>query len=552
MLDNPTPETVDARPPAPTAPTTGLFSAQLAQWCDRHRYWLFAGVVLIYLAGYTGQWRIGPDTAIHMDVAQNIAAGQGYTHPTDLHRNVNPGLALLTAATFRIFGSEQLYAINAVMTLLALASLGLTFWLMRIHLDRPTATAVTLLLAATAGLYQSSLEVLTDLPFLVGVLLFLVGYELVQRTSNRVWLGLTMLVAGTAIMAVFRSVVLTFLAAMGVVFIVHIIRSPLRLRFVVASILVLATILVVRMTDPRTGSGNVALRDESKVMATASNPTRSIPRALDNNLPKLISDSLPKALVGLDLGTPTLLVISIISAVGLLALCRKNLTWGLVIGFFILQWLIFTTATRYVLAILPLCALSWWLAVRILESRVNVQWRKAVVLSLLAIWVVPNLVAVGKLTWEQRQPAFWAHYEDGKYQPLIAMGNAIQSHVGLKDAVIGDDANELTYLSSRRVFGPLSLRRRTDRNRTLEQFKNAGQLWVILPMEARLKSKLPPLDIDREHAIAKVDRANGKPLFLCKAKLSQANDLPERVSDAGEGQYAPLPPSTAPAVQVSR
>ena len=139
MLDTATLRAPDAESSSELTPSPSLPTAQLAQWCDRHRYWLFAGIVLIYLAGLTGHWRIGPDTAVHMAVARNIAAGQGYTHPTDLHRHINPGLSQLTAATFRVFGSDQFFAINAVMTLLAVGVLGLNFALMRMHFDRPTS-----------------------------------------------------------------------------------------------------------------------------------------------------------------------------------------------------------------------------------------------------------------------------------------------------------------------------------------------------------------------------------------------------------------------------
>src|SRR5690606_9282324 len=69
---------------------------------------------------------------------------------------------------------------------MAFACLWITYTLIKLHGGRPTAVLVTFLLGFTERFYQYAFSILTDLPFLTGVMMFLLGYEwTAARTAER-------------------------------------------------------------------------------------------------------------------------------------------------------------------------------------------------------------------------------------------------------------------------------------------------------------------------------------------------------------------------------
>jgi hypothetical protein len=42
-------------------------------WFDRNRRWLFLVVLVLYIAAFTGRWRINPDSAIYMSLLPYVA-----------------------------------------------------------------------------------------------------------------------------------------------------------------------------------------------------------------------------------------------------------------------------------------------------------------------------------------------------------------------------------------------------------------------------------------------------------------------------------------------
>src|SRR5256885_16682902 len=72
----------------------------LLAWADRRRYWLFAAVIVVYLAGFNAQWRLEPDSALYLSIGRNLAEGQGYTFHGTPHRLAYPGLPLIIPGIF--------------------------------------------------------------------------------------------------------------------------------------------------------------------------------------------------------------------------------------------------------------------------------------------------------------------------------------------------------------------------------------------------------------------------------------------------------------------
>ena len=83
------------------ARTAAPFSSRLLAWADAHRWWLFGGVLLLYAVGFTGRWRVAPDTALYMELGRNVAAGRGFTYHGVHHNWYEPGLPYVVATSFR-------------------------------------------------------------------------------------------------------------------------------------------------------------------------------------------------------------------------------------------------------------------------------------------------------------------------------------------------------------------------------------------------------------------------------------------------------------------
>src|SRR4051812_46038204 len=161
----------DAPPP--------LLSDRLLAFVDRYRRWVLVLILGLYAAGFNGQWRLEPDSALYLSIGRNLVEGHGYTYHGKDHRLAYPGVPLLFAGLFKTFGSDTLLPHLIVMWLMGLATLGLTYRLFLLHAGRPTAVLITLGVALSRIVYRYSFELLTDLPFLLGVMAFFVGYEAV-------------------------------------------------------------------------------------------------------------------------------------------------------------------------------------------------------------------------------------------------------------------------------------------------------------------------------------------------------------------------------------
>jgi hypothetical protein len=161
-----------------------LLSTRLLAWADRHRWWLFGFVAVLYVGGFNGQWRVSPDSALYASLGRSLAEGQGYTYQGEHHKWVEPALPYVISFGFRLFGPDAFWPTMIVLLLTAFAALALFYRLMTLHAGRPTAVVLTTLLAVNESFYRYPFHLFTDTPFLVGVLLFLLGYEVVLQ--NRV------------------------------------------------------------------------------------------------------------------------------------------------------------------------------------------------------------------------------------------------------------------------------------------------------------------------------------------------------------------------------
>lgn len=496
MSDATSPASVEHRDDTDRPAQPRSVAAGLPGWADRFRWLLFAGLAVFYLLAFNNEWRIGPDSAVHVVIARHLAVGEGYTHPTGLQDAVQPGLAYLTAATFRLGGVGRFVLIHLVMLLLAGGCLTLTYWMVRLRIDRPTAVVVTCMVALTETFYRYAFQVLTDMPFLFGVMLFLVGYELLGRSRRQSVAGVVMLVAGTAVMAAFRTVVLTFLAAVAAVVLWRIVRGPHRLRYAMVALAAVIALLVIRGLNPVRGPVWELGRDETRAQELlADEGVGMVQRVLTENLPTILTESVPEGVFAFDpgviLGGP-LTVLLIGCGV---ALFRVRALWGWLVIAFAAQWLLFYTTDRYVLAILPLLALGWWRLIVWLAARPARAWAQPLCIGVLLLWVGPNVFYSVEFLFEQRSGDFYRDYERGRYDKLALLGELMPTYVGPDDVVIADYAHELVYYSGCRVLGPDMLSVNPEqRAGTLRMLRDAYRVWLVEPMGPRLVGKMQRLE----------------------------------------------------------
>ena len=467
----------------------------LADWFDRRRTWLFAGIAALMLLGFNGQWRIGPDSAIHVTVARNLAEGAGPTHPTGLDQTVQPGLAWLTALTFHLFGTDRFAAIDALMLLCAAGTLALTYWVMRLHFDRRTAVIVVCMLAVNETFYRYGYHVLTDMPFLLGLMLLLLGAEWMQRGQKgwQVYAGFILMLLAILVMAAFRSIVLTVLAAGGLWVIYRMIRGPSRLPYVGMAVTAGGAWLIAWLII-----GGGPAKDEAKAMALFTDQTfgETLHRVIFENGPALLTENLPEAMFGADLGpwlgTP-LAVLAIVFGIGLF---KRQPFWGLLVLVFVVQWLVLITTDRYVLVIMPLLALVWWqLICRVANQGKQPASRWAAV-AMLVLWFGPNLATVGEFILEQRARPFPARYAHGQYAALRDVAQALNALHEPGDVIIADNAPQLTYLTRFPVRGSATLPTYgPGRDETLEQLRRAERILLVKPIDHMLKERMDQLKL---------------------------------------------------------
>src|SRR4051794_35810591 len=152
-------------------------AARPLAWLERNRHWLFLLILVLYAAAFTGRWRINPDSAIYMSLGRSLAEGKGYVYNGEHHTRYEPGLPLVIAASYRVFGEDRFAPILLFELACSIAALVLTYRLMLRHAGRPTAVLITVGFGISQTAMRYGFQVVTDTPFLVGVLAYLLAYE---------------------------------------------------------------------------------------------------------------------------------------------------------------------------------------------------------------------------------------------------------------------------------------------------------------------------------------------------------------------------------------
>ena len=477
---------------------------------DRRRWWLWLFIALVLLAGFNGQWRIGPDSAVHVEVARNLVEGSGFTHPTGLESTIRPGLAWLTASTFRLFGIDHFIAIDLLMLLSMAAVLVLTYWTIQLRFDRPTAVIVICMLALNETFYRYGYQVLTDMPFLLGLMLLLLGLELLQRGSKQRLFALVAITVAVLIMVFFRSVVIIVAVAGLLAALYHILKvsdAKTRTRYITfAGLFVIGLLIVTWLIG-----GASLIRDGGKALSLIDNNLGdTFTRILTDNGPSLIGEHLSESMLGFDPGLWLGLPLGILILIVGISLFRYRPIWGLLIGIFVMQWLLLITTERYLLVIMPLLTLSWWLLLRWCDAHIkqpaHARWAVA---GLLLLWFAPNLAEISVFVAEQRARPFIQHYQDGRYLSVHAVANELKQVAEDGDFIIADNAPQLTYFSRLPVYGQAGLPTYgSERDTTAELLRQADRILLVEPTSEKLSLRIEQLKMQKLDVIRDVPPAD--------------------------------------------
>jgi hypothetical protein len=432
---------------------------ELLKALDRWRGYVFAAIAAIYLLGFNGQWLIEPDGGLYLNLARNLARGRGYTFGGIHHNTVYPGLPLALAALYRLFPSHFIFAADTLVWLCALASLALVYRMVLLAYDRPTAVAIVLGVAISSQFYRYSFEILTEMPFLAGIMAVLAGHEGVfgvagaRRTR---WWDWALLVGGLVIAITTRPTMIALLVAwiIALAFAAGVRRDWKVSGAIALCVALLGTFLFL---DPRRNAGQGLGGYEQY----AINHFRVFPQlkaAASFNLSRLSHLLIVKSVFGLPLGPgawwPLNALFGAVSVAAAVALIAKRAFWGL--------WVIALLATvtltvaddRYLLPILPLMVLGWWNMIRSINLRLPARLANPAFVLLLALGTLPNAVLLTGMIVHQRSHPFLATYQNGRYLAAAQMAAQIPLKTMPDDVILCPSklARAMAFLSDRMFY----------------------------------------------------------------------------------------------------
>jgi hypothetical protein len=449
---------------------------------DRHRRWFFAVAVLAYLVGFNGVWRPEPDSALYMTIGRNLAEGNGYTYLGKVDPLAYPGFPWFLAGVFKVFGAGSLFVPHLLVMLMAGATIVLTYAYFRLLTTRPMAVIVTLNLALAQTLYLCAMQLRNDVPFLMGVMAFLAGYEaLVRRgrgdaaTGSPVW-GLrnrvtpwVLLLAGLAVAVAMRPTMLALVGAILMAAIWSVSRGSVRKRYVIATLVVsLAIVAAFYAMDPRRSKpGAAGGQYEQVAMSWIESPGRFVERLF---LPKTIETfgrSTMEAMFGHELGLGINSAVTI-TVLGLgLWIVRHRPLWFFYLSATIIMMLVmaemdqpFQTGEtgqlvpRHFIGALPLLIYLWWRCAIWMEQHLPEKWGLVMVVVMTCVAFGPNVVKVCETIGRQRAYAYRTWHGESETNTVERLGQVLREHVEPGGTVVVPHkrGRQFAFYSGRRVL----------------------------------------------------------------------------------------------------
>ena len=452
----------------PVTADEALVENQLTEGIARYRHYFFGFLALLYLISFNGQWRIGHDSSIYRGLAANLAVGEGYVFGEWATHQAYPGLPYLLAGIHKICGTDieplrqqgalafvgpRLDTTVSVLVILAMAllTLVLTYRLIRMHYPQWVAVCITFGLGMNAWFLQLSNSLLTDVPFLLGLVMALYGWELLKRahTKRAGAAALALIVPGLALAGSMRPMFWVLGLAWTIVCVWSLVRGDRRRFHLVSLAVLLAVWAMLVVFDPRHERGFHPLSGgyERELLDLLPDAHRTIGQRVFQAL----DEEMPVAFFGEQM-RPFAIPASLLALASCALLFRRHPLWAWVVFITFAVTLVASAESRYYVMIVPMMLLGWLLMLSALARRVPGHWGLLVMGLGLLIVTGNNLSAVVGFVAEQRRTPFVERYEHGKYVPLLKMCDLIRARVGPDERVLAPMAPMMTYVTGRQVL----------------------------------------------------------------------------------------------------
>jgi len=514
---------VPPAPPAPPEPPVPPVSAWILRNAERYRIYLAVFIIVLYLAGLSGSWHLSPDAIGFASIAKNMVSGQGYSHPNQTTTVAQPGLPYLISVNFLIFGRGVVWPILVMIHLIAVAVLFLTYRLFCIQTDRATAVIVAFSLGVCFNFNRHSTILLADMPFMLGLMVFLIGVARLEKSEDHVWPDYVLAAIGLVIMALFRYVVLVVAAALVLSIGWKLIRQPQRKPYLVLIGVSIATIIAIRLLDPR-GLGQLTNDERVTAVMIFEQFGQTLRGAVTRNLPNLLSDVTIQAMIGNKLGHMAVNIgMSIVMLAAGVWLIRKHFLWGGMVILFVLQWVLFLPDVRYFLPILPFLIFAWWQLAILVERKCHPHIGPGAMILMMVLLIGMNLGrTIGHIVNPRAEP-FIGVVPTHRFRGVLQMSEHIRNHVP-PEAVIISSVNTnkaLTYFSDRLVSSG-------QHHQAIR--KTTAPIYVVRPLDANVRNWLVKRKYEFEPAIARVvDKDEKWTMELCLLKSNRASTILPRV-----------------------
>lgn len=460
---------------APVASASPCAAWQFTAWVEgfslRHWKAVVVGIVLFYVLSFNGLWRMGPDSGLYLSLGRNIARGEGYSYHGAPHLLAYPGLPYLIAGAMSISEKHAVAMVDAAMLLMGLGSIYLAWELFRRIVRPGAAIAMTAILAANVNLYKLSFEILTDMPFLLGSMMVLLGGamsgvipaprldEQAHRTSPRGrWIGALLIPAGLLICALTRPMFPALAGCAVVAAVLAVIaqrrwRSVLMLMALAAA--VLGAYLLVGSFDPRRAGALSPDLYEQSIRALITYAMDD-PGRLGAAAHQLVDPELPTAFYGFAwtcIGNWVATICLLASVVWIVGRWPMALLW---IGATLAVQLLLQAGPvpRYMVPLLPIFVLAWWETATRLNRRLGRHTGNLLAFAMYLLLVPGAIRCVGEVWHDQYRRPFAQHYRFGTWAAMYEAGRLI-NEMTPPDAVIiapPDADRVLTFLSDRWVI----------------------------------------------------------------------------------------------------
>jgi hypothetical protein len=384
------------------------------------------------------------------------------------------------------------------------ATIALTYRLIRMHYPEWMAICVTFGVGINAWFLQLCNELLTDVPFLLGVVAALYGWELLKRAADRARRvrALMMLTPGLLLAGAMRPTFWVLAAAWGVVCACGVLFGPRR-KFYAACLVMLVTVwTIVQLIDPRHrgfhpfsgGYEREAIELLPDVQLTFWQRTYSALR-----------DQLPASFFGEQMA-PVSAAASVVLLGSCLLLFRRHALWALMVFITFGITLALSTQPRYYTMVLPMLLLGWLLMLVELVKRLPAFWGTVALAVGLGLVTCNNISAMVSFVKEQRSPHFLRAYKDGKYIPVLGMCDVMIANLPRDARVLGPSASIMSYVTGIHVFSQREILGRANAIRYPKAIRDAHINYAVLPakvyhakerMTERLMERGLPVPVSR-------------------------------------------------------